>query len=69
VEIVGTPEMAEMFGVTTRTAKRYAARKDFPKPIGKVGRVRVWRKSAVERWAAKTLPLKRTGRPPKKRRK
>jgi prophage regulatory protein len=65
-ELAGIAEIATMLRVTDRTAQRYADRPDFPPPVGTVagGRIRVWRRSDVEVWAKKTLPLQ-TGRPPK----
>ena len=59
-------EVAEMLGVTERTAQRYADRSDFPKPAERVagGRLRIWRREDVEKWARENLPL-RAGRPPK----
>lgn len=65
-EVVGLSEIAEELGVTKRTAVRYAARGDFPEPLARLRAGLVWKRVDVERWAKKTLPLPRTGRPPKK---
>jgi predicted DNA-binding transcriptional regulator AlpA len=68
-ELASIAEVAEMLGVTVRTAQRYVDREDFPAPLDVVagGRLRVWRRVDVDAWAARTLPLRRTGRPPKQR--
>jgi predicted DNA-binding transcriptional regulator AlpA len=67
-DLVGMTEIAEALRVAKVTAKRYAARDDFPDPVGIVGgRIRVWRRRDVLKWAERTLPLPRTGRPPRKR--
>lgn len=65
-ELAGIAEIAAMLGVTDRTAQRYAEREDFPAPAGTVagGRIRVWRRADVGRWAKAHLPLP-TGRPRK----
>jgi prophage regulatory protein len=64
-DLAGVVEIAELLGVTDRTAARYTQRGDFPAPIGQLARGRVWRRVDVERWGRKHLPLPRTGRPPK----
>jgi predicted DNA-binding transcriptional regulator AlpA len=64
-EIVGVMAIAGLLGVTSRTARRYATRPDFPKPLARLGVGRVWRRDDVETWASRTLPL-RTGRPPER---
>lgn len=65
---VGLSEIAQRLGVSTRTVERYADRQDldFPEPVVVGGR-RIWEWAQVERWARKTLPLPRPGRPPKTR--
>ena len=63
-EIVSRAEIAEMLGVTTRTVQRYTERPDFPKPLGVLAAARVWRRSDIQTWAKRTLPL-RVGRPQK----
>ncbi len=62
-QLASVKEVAEICGVSKRTAARYTNRDDFPEPIGELGVGRIWRRRDVERWAAKTLPLD-TGRPP-----
>jgi predicted DNA-binding transcriptional regulator AlpA len=56
-------EVAELLAKPRATAARYVDREDFPAPIDE-DRGRMWRRSDVQRWARKNLPLK-TGRPPK----
>lgn len=64
-EIVALFEIADLIGVTKRTAQRYMDRDDFPEPLGRLaGGRRVWKRSDVEAWVKRTLPL-REGRPPK----
>lgn len=63
-ELAGVSEVAEMLGVTLRTAARYVDRSDFPEPAERLSRGRLWRRAAVEAWGQAHLPL-RTGRPPK----
>ena len=58
-------EVAEILGVHKRTAQRYIDRKDFPAPVERFRGGRVWRRSDVERWGRKHLPLPRPGRPRK----
>ncbi len=64
-EILGVSELAELLGVTKRTAIRYSQRPDFPQPLARLASGPVWRRADVEAWAQRTLPLPRTGRPPK----
>jgi predicted DNA-binding transcriptional regulator AlpA len=64
-ELAGIVEVAEILGVTRATANKYAARPDFPEPVGQLARGRVWRRADVEAWGKANLPLP-TGRPPKK---
>jgi predicted DNA-binding transcriptional regulator AlpA len=66
-ELASIAEVAEMLGVTVRTAQRYVDRDDFPAPLDTVagGRLRIWRRVDVQAWATRTLPLRRTGRPRK----
>jgi predicted DNA-binding transcriptional regulator AlpA len=58
LDLVDVPAITEMLGVGRRTAWRYIERDDFPPPEAEVNRKRLWTRSAVERWAKKTLPLK-----------
>ncbi len=62
-ELVGLAEVAELLGVTKRTATSYCARPDFPEPLQRLAATPVWRRVAVEAWAEETLPLARGRRP------
>jgi predicted DNA-binding transcriptional regulator AlpA len=66
-ELASIHEIADLLGVTERTAQRYAQRNDFPAPVDTIagGRIRVWRRRDIEHWARRTLPLPRPGRPKK----
>jgi predicted DNA-binding transcriptional regulator AlpA len=65
-ELAGLAEVAELLGIAKRTASKYVRRPDFPKPVDRLAAGPVWRRRDVERWAKATLPLPRTGRPPKR---
>jgi predicted DNA-binding transcriptional regulator AlpA len=56
-------EVADLLDTSRATAARYVSREDFPEPIDE-DRGRMWRRSDVQRWGKKHLPLP-TGRPPK----
>jgi predicted DNA-binding transcriptional regulator AlpA len=58
LDLVGVPEIAEILGVSRPSVWRYVRRNDFPDPDAQVSGKRLWKRSAVERWAKKTLPLK-----------
>jgi predicted DNA-binding transcriptional regulator AlpA len=61
--LVGLAEVAEMLGVTKRTATSYSSRADFPEPLQRLAATPVWQRKDVMAWAKSTLPLAR-GRPP-----
>jgi prophage regulatory protein len=63
-ELAGVSEIAEMLGVTRRTAARYVDRTDFPEPTETLSRGRVWLRADIEAWAREHLPLP-SGRPRK----
>jgi predicted DNA-binding transcriptional regulator AlpA len=63
--LVGLAEVAELLGVTKRTATTYSARDDFPKPLQRLAATPVWRRAEVESWAKQVLPLTK-GRPPRR---
>jgi predicted DNA-binding transcriptional regulator AlpA len=65
--LAGIAEVAEILGVSTRTAHRMVNRDDFPKPLDTISTGRVWKRADVEKWARKPpVPLNRPrGRPPK----
>ena len=64
VRIVGLAEIAELFGVSKRTASRYALRGDFPSPAARLRAGPVWLEDDVRNWAAPVSPVRR-GRPPR----
>jgi prophage regulatory protein len=49
--LVGTHEIAAMFGVSRQRAQQIAARKDFPRPYDVLHMGKVWRRKTVEQWA------------------
>jgi prophage regulatory protein len=49
--LMGTHEIAEMFGVSRQRAQQITARKDFPNPYDVLHMGKVWKRSAVEEWA------------------
>jgi predicted DNA-binding transcriptional regulator AlpA len=57
VDLVDAPAIAKTLGVSRRTAWRYIERDGFPEPEAQVSNKRLWKRSAVERWAKKTLPF------------
>ena len=63
-ELAQLAEVAEILGVSKRTAARAVDRADFPEPFDLLATGRVWRRRDVERWAKKNPPRGR-GRPPK----
>lgn len=66
-ELAGPTEIAEILGVHRRTAQRYITREDFPEPVGRLARGRVWKRDDVEEWGREHLPLPIPGRPRKQR--
>jgi predicted DNA-binding transcriptional regulator AlpA len=64
--LAGLAEVAELLGVTKRSATRYAARADFPEPLERLASGPVWARADVERWATQHMPLP-PGRPPRER--
>jgi predicted DNA-binding transcriptional regulator AlpA len=62
--LVGLAEVAELFGVSKRTASRYAQRGDFPTPIARLRAGPIWLEEDVKGWGAPAPPVKR-GRPRK----
>jgi len=57
IRLAGLAEVAEILGVTKRTALRYTARTDFPEPLDRIAAGPVWRWEDVANWGAATLPL------------
>jgi predicted DNA-binding transcriptional regulator AlpA len=62
LDLVGVPEIAEMTGASRRTAWRYVDHETFPEPAAEVSGKRLWRRRDVERWAKRTLPLRKDPR-------
>ena len=62
--LVGLAEVAEVFGVSKRTASRYTIRNDFPAPVARLRAGPIWLEDDVRTWAAPVPPVKR-GRPRK----
>lgn len=63
LRVLGLAEVADLLGVSKRTATRYAARDDFPKPAAQLAMGPIWWTQEVEQWA-KLTPV-RPGRPPR----
>ena len=54
--------MADLLGVTKRTASRYAQRSDFPEPVARLRAGPIWLEEDVLAWA-RSEPPARPGRP------
>jgi len=56
---VSLAEIAELLGVSKRSAQRYIAREDlaFPAPKQTLATGRIWLRSEVANWKKRTLPL------------
>ena len=61
LRLLGLTEISKLLAVSKRTASRYAAREDFPKPVAELAMGPVWLTDDVEGWIART-PVRR-GRP------
>jgi predicted DNA-binding transcriptional regulator YafY len=62
--LVGLQEIADMFGVSTRTARRYTERDSFPAPLDVLaGGRRIYDRATVDQWGREHLPLPRGRRP------
>lgn len=53
-ELVIAAHIAQRLGISRARVAVLARRDDFPRPIGKLGRSRVWRWETIERWARET---------------
>lgn len=60
--LAGLAEVADLLGVTKRTATDYVKRDDFPAPVQRLAATSVWTRAEVAGWARDKLPLTR-GRP------
>ena len=49
--LMGSHEIAEMFGVSRQRAQQITARRDFPKPYDVLHMGRIWKRKTVETWA------------------
>jgi predicted DNA-binding transcriptional regulator AlpA len=58
-------EVADILGVSKRTAARAVERPGFPAPVDVLSTGRVWQRSDVEAWGRENPPRGR-GRPPKR---
>lgn len=55
IEIVGTAEIAEMFGVTKQVVTNWRVRyKDFPKPLATLSMGSIFSKKDVQGWGKAT---------------
>ena len=62
LRLLGLTEVAQVLGVSKRTASRYTARSDFPAPTAQLAMGPIWLAQDVEAWMRAT-PIQR-GRPP-----
>jgi predicted DNA-binding transcriptional regulator AlpA len=53
-ELVIAADIAERLRISRARVSVLAARSDFPRPVGRLGRSEVWRWTTVERWAHET---------------
>jgi predicted DNA-binding transcriptional regulator AlpA len=56
LKLVGVAEVAEVLGVSKRTAARYTARPDFPEPVARLRAGPVWLEGDVLAWARSEPP-------------
>jgi len=49
--LMGSHEIADLFGVSRQRAQQITARKDFPKPYDVLHMGKIWKRKAVETWA------------------
>jgi predicted DNA-binding transcriptional regulator AlpA len=62
LKLAGLAEVAEVLGVSRRTAARYATRSDFPEPLARLRAGPVWQEDDVLAWA-RSEPAARPGKP------
>jgi predicted DNA-binding transcriptional regulator AlpA len=62
LRLLGLTEVAALLGVSKRTASRYTARSDFPKPAAHLAMGPIWLEEDVAKWIRES-PVQR-GRPP-----
>jgi hypothetical protein len=63
-KLAGLAEVAQLLGVSKRTALTYTGRSDFPKPLERLASGPIWSTPDVLKWGKATLPLP-PGRPSK----
>jgi predicted DNA-binding transcriptional regulator AlpA len=66
LKLVGVAEVAEVLGVSRRTAARYATRSDFPEPVARLRAGPIWLEDDVLTWA-QSEPAAQPGKPLKVR--
>jgi len=62
LKLVGLAEVADVLGVSKRTAARYTTRSDFPEPVARLRAGPVWLEEDVLAWA-RSEPSARPGKP------
>jgi len=62
LQVVGLAEVAELLGVSKRTASRYTLRPEFPAPAVELAMGPIWHRADVEAWMQNERV--RPGRPP-----
>ena len=62
LKLAGLAEVAELLGVSKRTAPRYALRDDVPEPVARLRAGPIWLEEDVLTWA-RSSPQARPGRP------
>jgi predicted DNA-binding transcriptional regulator AlpA len=62
-DLAGLAELADILGVSKRTAVRYTRRAGFPKPIATLAATPVWRGEDLTRWKDANLPFPQDPRP------
>jgi predicted DNA-binding transcriptional regulator AlpA len=62
LKLAGLAEVAELLGVSKRTATRYVQRPDFPEPVARLRAGPIWLEKDILVWA-RSEPPARPGRP------
>ncbi len=62
LDVLGLAEIADLLGVSKRTASRYTLRDDFPRPAAELAMGPIWHRTDVDEWM-QSAPIRR-GRPP-----
>ena len=65
LELVATPEIAQLLGVSRQRADVITKQAGFPEPIASLSVGKIWSKSDVERWMSAHRP-KAAGKPRKR---